>query len=163
MLLATLFFLADSYRMQRNEEKTMRESRESAIYPNSTLEGKIFFDSNNNYRLDASDIPMTGPVKLSLIQSFPESDEIYNIVSENGRYIFTAPRNADIIRISLNGSAEELNNLTDPADQSADFRIFRFSLINGSEQVGSFWQSDGSTIWFPEGKSVMNILIIGIK
>ena len=156
--LASHFLVVDDI-IQYREER-MAGSEESINDPSNTLEGKIFFDSNGNFRLDESDVQVMEPVRLTMVQYFPESENVYNSVSEKGRYHLTIPSTAWTIRIYLNSSAEELNEII---DQNINFKVFRFKLINETENVDELWQSDGSVALIPRGESIADILIIGIE
>ena len=155
LVLASFSFLVDD-RIQHNEEK--EADPEESI---NTLEGGVFFDLNGNFRLDESDVQVIEPVRLTMVQHFPESENIYDSVSEKGRYHLAIPSTAEIIKIYLNSSTEELNGIIDPTDQNIDFRVFRFKLTN--ETVDELWQPDGSVVWIPKGESIVDILIIGIE
>ena len=160
VVLASLFFLVDNI-TQHNEEKRAG-LKESINNPPSTLEGKIFFDLNGNFRLDESDVQVMEPVGLTMVQHFPESENTYDFVSVDGQYYLAIPSTAQIIKIYLNSSTEELNGMIDSTDQNVDFRVFRFKLINETV-VDELWQPDGSVVWIPEGESIADILIIGIE
>ena len=157
--LASHFLVVDDI-IQYREER-MAGSEESINGPSNTLEGKIFFDSNGNLRLDESDVQIIEPVGLTMVQHFPESENTYDSVSRKGQYHLAIPSTAGIIRIYLNSSTEELNRIIDPTDQNIDFSVFRFKLIN--ETVDKLWQQDGSVSWVPKGESIVDILIIGIE
>lgn len=159
VVLVNLFLLVDD-RIQHNEEKRV-DPEESINNLPSTVEGGIFFDLNGNFRLDESDIQVMEPVRLTMVQHFPESENIYDSVSEKGRYHLVMPFTAEIIKIYLNSSTEELNGIIDPTDQNIDFRVFRFKLTN--ETVDELWQPDGSVVWIPKGESIVDILIIGTE
>lgn len=168
LLIISMFVVVDSI-LIRNEE--------APKYPYIVLNGRIFFDSNDNLRIDENDTLITAPLKLKIIPYVLPEGKVdgsyilnknisYEAISKDGYYKFLVPPGVKELNIRL--SEESIKYLQKTiTNRSGKKKMFRtFELVHfGDPRGGQLWQSDGGGTFWSYGymNQTADILVIGLE